>query len=142
VGLELGLIAVTFCRVATNETVIKEIRINVDNLTIAPIDGLPRKLVNMDFRQLFLTNFERCSMRSNLNSSLVNEGFAVHILIASVVSCMPFYAIFAVAAILVELTLLRPSSLYREYVFSLVVTGMLAFFFCYETAKTWLRGNL
>ncbi len=53
-----------------------------------------------------------------------------------------FYAVFAVAVILIELTVLKPAYLYREYIFSLVATGILAFFFWYETAKTWLRGNL
>jgi DNA-binding transcriptional ArsR family regulator len=53
-----------------------------------------------------------------------------------------FYAVFAIAALLIELTVMRPASLYREYVFSVVTTGVLTFFFCYETAKTWLRGNL
>ena len=53
-----------------------------------------------------------------------------------------FYAIFAIAVLLIELTIMKPPFLYREYVFSLVTTGILAFFFCYETAKTWLRGNL
>jgi len=53
-----------------------------------------------------------------------------------------FYAVFAVAALILELTLLKPSIIYREYVFSLVTTGVLVSFLCFETAKTWLRGNL
>ena len=53
-----------------------------------------------------------------------------------------FYSIFAIAALLLELTILKPNVVYREYAFSLVATGILVFFFCYETAKTWLRGNL
>jgi DNA-binding transcriptional ArsR family regulator len=53
-----------------------------------------------------------------------------------------FYAIFAIVALVIELTVLRPDLLYREYVFSLIVTAILAFFLCYETAKTWIRGNL
>ena len=53
-----------------------------------------------------------------------------------------FYGIFAIAVLLIELTVLKPAVLYREYIFSLVATGIFAFFFCYETAKTWLRGNL
>jgi DNA-binding transcriptional ArsR family regulator len=53
-----------------------------------------------------------------------------------------FYAIFAIAVLFIELTVLKPSLLYREYVFSVVATGLFAFFFCYETAKTWIRGNL
>lgn len=53
-----------------------------------------------------------------------------------------FYAIFAISALLIELTFLKPTVIYREYVFSLVVTAILAFFFCYETAKAWIRGNL
>jgi DNA-binding transcriptional ArsR family regulator len=53
-----------------------------------------------------------------------------------------FYSVFAITVLLVELTILRPPVFYREYVFSLVATVILLFFFLYETAKTWLRGNL
>ncbi len=53
-----------------------------------------------------------------------------------------FYAIFAIAALVIELTVIKPASFYREYVFSLLVTGLLAFFSFYETARTWVRGNL
>ena len=53
-----------------------------------------------------------------------------------------FYSVFAIAVLLVELTILRPTVFYREYVFSLVATVILIFFFLYETVKTWLRGNL
>ena len=53
-----------------------------------------------------------------------------------------FYAIFAVAALALELTLMKPAQLTREYVFSVLVTGILALFCTYETIKTWLRGNL
>lgn len=53
-----------------------------------------------------------------------------------------FYAMFTVAALALELSVMMPSVLYKEYVFALVVTGILAVFLCYETVKTWLRGNL
>jgi DNA-binding transcriptional ArsR family regulator len=53
-----------------------------------------------------------------------------------------FYAIFAIAILIIELTIMKPAVLYREYVFSLIATVILAFFFCYETVKTWRRGNL
>jgi DNA-binding transcriptional ArsR family regulator len=53
-----------------------------------------------------------------------------------------FYSLFGIAALLLELTVMKPNVIYREYAFSLVVTGILVFFLCYETAKTWLRGNL
>jgi DNA-binding transcriptional ArsR family regulator len=53
-----------------------------------------------------------------------------------------FYSVFAIASLLVELTIIRPTVFYREYVFSLVTTVILIFFFLYETTKTWLRGNL
>lgn len=53
-----------------------------------------------------------------------------------------FYSVFAIVSLLVELTILKPTVFYREYVFSLVITIILIFFFLYETAKTWLRGNL
>jgi DNA-binding transcriptional ArsR family regulator len=53
-----------------------------------------------------------------------------------------FYSVFAIAALLLELTVMKPNVIYREYAFSLAVTGILVLFLCYETAKTWLRGNL
>jgi DNA-binding transcriptional ArsR family regulator len=53
-----------------------------------------------------------------------------------------FYAVFAVAVLLIELTVLRPTALYQEYVFSLVATAVMVVFLCYETIKTWKRGTL
>ncbi len=53
-----------------------------------------------------------------------------------------FYAIFAIAALIIELIVIKPDLFYREYVFSIAVTGILAICLCYETVKTWLRGNL
>ena len=53
-----------------------------------------------------------------------------------------FYAVFAITVLAVELTLMRPALLTREYVFSVLATGVLALFCSYETVKTWLRGNL
>jgi len=53
-----------------------------------------------------------------------------------------FYSAFAIAVLMLELTVLKPNVFYREYVFSLVATGIFVFFFCYETVKTWKRGNL
>jgi DNA-binding transcriptional ArsR family regulator len=53
-----------------------------------------------------------------------------------------FYAIFSFAILLIELTLMRPAVLTREYIFSVVATAIFFVVFCYETAKTWLRGSL
>ena len=53
-----------------------------------------------------------------------------------------FYSIFALAVLILELTAMAPAALYREYVFSVIATVVFVFFFVYETAKTWLRGNL
>ncbi|NLF88095.1 winged helix-turn-helix transcriptional regulator [Candidatus Bathyarchaeota archaeon] len=53
-----------------------------------------------------------------------------------------FYAVFAVAVLVIELTVLRPAALYQEYVFSLATTAVMVVFLCYETVKTWKRGSL
>jgi DNA-binding transcriptional ArsR family regulator len=53
-----------------------------------------------------------------------------------------FYTAFAIAVLLIELTVLRPAALYQEYVFSLVATAVMVVFLCYETVKTWKRGTL
>lgn len=53
-----------------------------------------------------------------------------------------FYAVFALAVLVIELTILRPALFYQEYVFSLVATAVMVVFLCYEAVKTWRRGNL
>jgi DNA-binding transcriptional ArsR family regulator len=53
-----------------------------------------------------------------------------------------FYAVFAAVALVLELTIMRPAALYQEYAFSVAVTAVMVVFLCYETAKTWKRGNL
>ncbi len=53
-----------------------------------------------------------------------------------------FYFIFAATVLVLELTVFVPAFVYREYVFSVVTTAILVLFLCYETVKTWRRGNL
>jgi DNA-binding transcriptional ArsR family regulator len=53
-----------------------------------------------------------------------------------------FYFVFAVSALIIELTFLRPPILTGGYVFSTIVTFICALAFSYETAKTWIRGGL
>ncbi len=53
-----------------------------------------------------------------------------------------FYTIFAIAVLLIELTLFKPALIDRQYVFSLVAAAVFVAFSGYETAKTWLRGSL
>jgi DNA-binding transcriptional ArsR family regulator len=53
-----------------------------------------------------------------------------------------FYAIFAFAVLLIELTLLRPAVLTREYVFFVGATAIFTVAFFYETIKTYQRGSL
>lgn len=53
-----------------------------------------------------------------------------------------FYSVFAVSALIVELTLLKPHTLTSSYFFSTIATFILALALCYETAKTWVKGNI
>ena len=53
-----------------------------------------------------------------------------------------FYAAFAIAALIIELAIFRPTVITREYFFSTVVTLILAIVFCYEAVKAWHRGDL
>jgi len=53
-----------------------------------------------------------------------------------------FYAAFAVAALIIEQTILKPNVINREYFFSTVVTLVFAIVFCYEAVKAWRRGDL
>ena len=53
-----------------------------------------------------------------------------------------FYSAFAIAVLLIELTILKPNSINREYFFSTVATLIFAIVFCYETVKAWRRGDL
>lgn len=53
-----------------------------------------------------------------------------------------FYSVFAVLILLIELILLRPAILSREYFFSTAATLIFVIIFCYETAKVWIKGSL
>jgi DNA-binding transcriptional ArsR family regulator len=53
-----------------------------------------------------------------------------------------FYAAFAIAVLAVELTILRPNTINREYFFSTIATLVFVIIFCYETIKAWHRGDL
>jgi len=53
-----------------------------------------------------------------------------------------FYSLFAVLALIVELTFMRPPSLTRWYLFSILVNLVLAIALCYETVKIWSKGSL
>ena len=52
-----------------------------------------------------------------------------------------FYAIFTVAALIIELTLLRPPIITSGYFFTTVVTGVCAAAFCFETVRTLIKGS-
>jgi DNA-binding transcriptional ArsR family regulator len=52
-----------------------------------------------------------------------------------------FYSIFAVLALVFELTLFRPSVITGSYFFFVIVTLVCVLVF-YETAKTWMKGGL
>ena len=53
-----------------------------------------------------------------------------------------FYLLFAVSALITEPTFLRPPSLTRWYLFSILVNLILTIAFCYETVKIWTKGGL
>ncbi|PVX23649.1 MAG: ArsR family transcriptional regulator [Candidatus Bathyarchaeum sp.] len=53
-----------------------------------------------------------------------------------------FYFVFAVASLAIELTLLRPSTISREYFFSTATTLIFAIVFGYEALQAWHRGDL
>jgi DNA-binding transcriptional ArsR family regulator len=53
-----------------------------------------------------------------------------------------FYAAFAIAALIIELTILKPNIINREYFFSTIATLVFAIVFCYEAVKAWHRDDL
>lgn len=53
-----------------------------------------------------------------------------------------FYSIISVVFLIIELTTLTPSTLTADYFFFTLTTAILSYFFCYETAKVWLKGAL
>ena len=53
-----------------------------------------------------------------------------------------FYAIFAVAVLIIELTIMKPPVITQEYAFSVLATAIFVALFIYETVKTWRRGTL
>ena len=53
-----------------------------------------------------------------------------------------FYSVFAVLALIIELTLFKPNVITSQYFFFVVVTLICALIFCFETIKTWVKGAL
>lgn len=53
-----------------------------------------------------------------------------------------FYSVFAVIILIIELLILRPDVLNREYFFFTSATLIFVLIFCNETAKVWLKGRL
>ena len=53
-----------------------------------------------------------------------------------------FYSVFAILALVFELTLFRPSVITGQYFFFVAVTLVCALIFCFETARTWAKGGL
>jgi predicted DNA-binding transcriptional regulator len=53
-----------------------------------------------------------------------------------------FYFVFSTTVLILELTIFRPTILYREYFFSTIATAILVIILCYETVKAWLSSNL
>lgn len=53
-----------------------------------------------------------------------------------------FYSVFTSVILLIELLLLRPLVIDREYLFYTTVTVLLLLIFCYETVRIWVKGRL
>ncbi|MEM4247168.1 MAG: winged helix-turn-helix domain-containing protein [Candidatus Woesearchaeota archaeon] len=53
-----------------------------------------------------------------------------------------FYSIFAIVILLIEVVLLRPAVLNREYFLFVAATLIFVLIFCYETARVWLKESL
>jgi DNA-binding transcriptional ArsR family regulator len=53
-----------------------------------------------------------------------------------------FYSIFAIAILLIEVVLLRPVVLNREFFLFVAATLIFVLIFCYETARVWLKRSL
>lgn len=53
-----------------------------------------------------------------------------------------FYSVFAVLALMFELTLFRPALITGQYFFFVIVTLACALIFCFETVKIWAKGGL
>jgi DNA-binding transcriptional ArsR family regulator len=53
-----------------------------------------------------------------------------------------FYVVLASVFLIIELTVLRPDVLYREYYYSVMGTTLFLSIFCYETVKVLRKGSL
>lgn len=53
-----------------------------------------------------------------------------------------FYSVFAALILLIELIILKPDVITREYYFSTFATAIFLVIFSYETVKVWLKGAL
>ena len=53
-----------------------------------------------------------------------------------------FYTVLGAVILIIQLTLIRPDVLYREYYYSVIATVIFLSILCYETIKVWRKGSL
>lgn len=53
-----------------------------------------------------------------------------------------FYTLFFILSLITELTFLRPTAIFQEYIFSIFATLIAVVIFCYETVKVLRKGSL
>ncbi len=87
---------------------------------------------------------EACLVRQENGNYVINKVFLENSIRIGrfIIPKYFFYSLFAILVLFVELTLLRPEILTRDYFVFAIATAILAFILCYETAKNWIRGNL
>jgi DNA-binding transcriptional ArsR family regulator len=53
-----------------------------------------------------------------------------------------FYSVLGTVILIIQLTVIRPDVLYRDYYYSVIATIIFLSIFYYETVKIWLKGSL
>jgi DNA-binding transcriptional ArsR family regulator len=103
------------------------------------------KLSSPSVAQYHLTKLEQAGLvRKEMGDYVINKVILESCIKISrfIVPRYLFYTVLGVVFLIIQLTVLRPDVLYREYYYSVFGTGLFLSIFCYETVKVWLKGSL
>jgi len=103
------------------------------------------KLSSPSVAQYHLTKLEQAGLvRKEMGDYVINKVILESCIKISrfIVPRYLFYTVLGVVFLIIQLTVLRPDILDREYYYSVFGTVLFLSIFCYETVKVWLKGSL